>query len=46
MFPLTEDLKYCKQIRERMENYKKENIYQQMIVEKIMWKKESREKIS
>ncbi len=34
MFPLTEDLKYCKQIRERMENYKKENIYQQMIVEK------------
>lgn len=34
MFPLTEDLKYCKQIQERMENYKKENIYQQMIVEK------------
>lgn len=34
IFPLTEDLKYCKQIRERMENYKKENIYQQMIVEK------------
>ena len=34
MFPLTENLKYCKQIQERMENYKKENIYQQMIVEK------------
>ena len=40
IFPLTEDLKYCKQIRERMENYKKENIYQQMIVEKGIKRKD------
>lgn len=30
IFPLNEDLKYCKQIQDRMENYKKEQLYQEM----------------
>lgn len=34
IFPLTEDLKYCKQIQERMDNYKEEQICHQMLEEK------------
>lgn len=33
IFPLTEDLKYCKQIQERMDNYKREKLYQDMMKE-------------
>lgn len=33
IFPLTEDLKYCKQIQERMDNYKKEHLYKDMMKE-------------
>ena len=33
IFPLTEDLKYCKQIQERIKNYKKEHLYQDMMKE-------------
>lgn len=40
IFPLTEDLKYCKQIQERMENYKEEQIRQQMLEEKKKMGKE------
>lgn len=34
IFPLTEDLKYCKQIQERMNSYKEEQICHQMLEEK------------
>ena len=33
IFPLKEDLKYCKQIQERMDNYKNEQLYQKIIKE-------------
>lgn len=33
IFPLNEDLKYCKQIQERMDNYKREKLYQDMMKE-------------
>lgn len=33
IFPITADLKYCKQIQERMDNYKKEQLYQEMMKE-------------
>lgn len=34
IFPLIEDLKYCKQIQERMDSYKEEQICHQMLEEK------------
>lgn len=34
IFPLTKDLKYCKQIQERMEFYRKDKIYEEMVKEK------------
>ena len=34
IFPLTEDLKNCKQIQERMDSYKEEQICHQMLEEK------------
>lgn len=42
IFPLTEDLKYCKQIQERMDNYKKEQLYQEMMKEKKEMEKQSK----
>ena len=44
IFPLTEDLKYCKQIQERMQNYKEEQIRQQMFEEKKKIQKELNKK--
>lgn len=44
IFSLTEDLKYCKQIQERMDNYKKEQLYQQMVEEKNEMEKELKSK--
>ena len=42
IFPITEDLQYCKQIQERMENYKKEQLYQEMMKEKKEMEKQSK----
>jgi DNA primase len=44
IFPLTEDLKYCKQIQERMQYYREEQLYQEMQNEKKHMKKELKSK--
>jgi hypothetical protein len=44
IFPLNEDLKYCKQIQDRMQNYRAEQIRQQMIEEKKEMEKELKRK--
>jgi hypothetical protein len=44
IFPLTEDLKYCKQIQDRMQNYREEQIRQQMIDEKKQMENELKNK--
>jgi hypothetical protein len=44
IFPLTEDLKYCKQIQDRMQYYREEQLYQEMQNEKKHMKKELKSK--